>query len=138
MEEKKLDKSSLIGMAIITVLLFWMVSGTMFSDKKDDKTTETATTEKAVSTPIDQLAANAQNDTLASAQLQNQLGSFAYGATLPTVVNAKDIEVNNGVLTVVFSKKGGYIKEVIVNDQKNEFRAKMMIWLKSSRTITLN
>ncbi|RRA96463.1 membrane protein insertase YidC [Paenimyroides viscosum] len=118
MEEKKLDKSSLIGMAIITVLLFWMVSGTMFSDKKDDKTTETATTEKAVSTPIDQLAANAQNDTLASAQLQNQLGSFAYGATLPTVVNAKDIEVNNGVLTVVFSKKGGYIKEVIVNDQK--------------------
>ncbi len=118
MEEKKLDKSSLIGMAIITVLLFWMVSGTMFSDKKDDKTTETATTEKAVSTPIDQLAANAQNDTLASAQLQNQLGSFAYGATLPTVVNAKDIEVNNGVLTVVFSKKGGYIKEVTVNDQK--------------------
>lgn len=118
MEEKKLDKSSLIGMAIITVLLFWMVSGTMFSDKKDDKTTETTTTETAVKTPIDQLAANAQNDTLASAQLQNQLGSFAYGATLPTVVNAKDIEVNNGVLTVVFSKKGGYIKEVTVNDQK--------------------
>ncbi len=117
MEEKKLDKSSLIGMAIITVLLFWMVSGTMFSDKKDDKT-ENTTTETAVKTPIDQLAANAQNDTVASAQLQNQLGSFAYGATLPSVVDAQDIEVNNGVLTVVFSKKGGYIKEVTVNNQK--------------------
>jgi len=34
MEEKKLDKSSLIGMAIITVLLFWMLSGNMFSDDK--------------------------------------------------------------------------------------------------------
>ncbi|UUV20924.1 membrane protein insertase YidC [Paenimyroides aestuarii] len=118
MEEKKLDKSSLIGMAIITVLLIWMVSGNMFSDKKDDKTKETTTTETAAKTPIDQLAANAQNDTVATAQLKNELGSFAYGAALPTVVGAKDITVNNGVLTVVFSGKGGYIKEVTVNDQK--------------------
>ncbi|KAA5535316.1 membrane protein insertase YidC [Paenimyroides baculatum] len=119
MEEKKLDKSSLIGMAIITVLLFWMLSGTMFSDdKKDDKTKETAKTETAAKTPIDQLAANAQNDTVANAQLRNQLGSFAYGAALPSVTGAKDITVNNGVLTVVFSNKGGYIKEVTVNDQK--------------------
>lgn len=120
MEEKKLDKSSLIGMAIITGLLIWMLSGTMFSDKKDDKTTETTTvkTETAATTPIDQLAATAQNDTVASAQLKSQLGSFAYGAALPTVVGAKDIEVNNGVLTVVFSKKGGYIKEATVNGQK--------------------
>jgi len=119
MEEKKLDKSSLIGMAIITVLLFWMLSGNMFSDdKKDDKTKETAKTETAAKTPIDQLAANAQNDTVANAQLKNQLGSFAYGASLPSVTDAKDIEVNNGVLTVVFSSKGGYIKEATVNNQK--------------------
>lgn len=119
MEEKKLDKSSLIGMAIITVLLFWMLSGTMFSDdKKDDKTKETAKTETAAKTTIDQLAANAQNDTVANAQLKNQLGSFAYGASLPSVTGAKDIEVNNGVLTVVFSSKGGYIKEATVNNQK--------------------
>jgi len=119
MEEKKLDKSSLIGMAIITVLLFWMLSGNMFSDdKKDDKTKETAKTETAAKTPIDQLAANAQNDTVANPQLKNQLGSFAYGASLPSVTDAKDIEVNNGVLTVVFSSKGGYIKEATVNNQK--------------------
>ena len=119
MEEKKLDKSSLIGMAIITVLLFWMLSGNMFSDdKKDDKTKETAKTETAAKTPIDQLAANAQNDTVANAQLKNQLGSFAYGASLPSVTGAKDIEVNNGVLTIVFSSKGGYIKEATVNNQK--------------------
>ncbi|WCM42463.1 membrane protein insertase YidC [Flavobacterium sp. CBA20B-1] len=118
MEEKKLDKSSLIGMAIITVLLIWMVSGNMFSDKKDNKTKEATTTETAAKTPIDQLAANAQNDSVATAQLKNELGSFAYGAALPTVVGAKDITVNNGVLTVVFSGKGGYIKEVTVNDQK--------------------
>ncbi|MEG0916546.1 MAG: membrane protein insertase YidC [Myroides sp.] len=119
MEEKKLDKSSLIGMAIITVLLFWMLSGNMFSDdKKDDKTKETAKTETAAKTPIDQLAANAQNDTVANAQLKNQLGSFAYGASLPSVTGAKDIEVDNGVLTIVFSSKGGYIKEATVNNQK--------------------
>jgi len=119
MEEKKLDKSSLIGMAIITVLLFWMLSGNMFSDdKKDDKTKETAKTETAAKTPIDQLAANAQNDTVANAQLKNQLGSFAYGASLPSVTGAKDMKVDNGVLTIVFSSKGGYIKEATVNNQK--------------------
>jgi len=119
MEEKKLDKSSLIGMAIITVLLFWMLSGNMFSDdKKDDKTKETAKTETAAKTPIDQLVANAQNDTVANAQLKNQLGSFAYGASLPSVTGAKDMKVDNGVLTVIFSSKGGYIKEATVNNQK--------------------
>src|SRR5690606_37468812 len=85
MEEKKLDKSSLIGMALITVLLVWMMSGNMFSDKKDDKTKETTTTETDAKTPIDQLAATAQNDTLAHEQLKNELGLFAYGATLPRV-----------------------------------------------------
>ena len=118
MEEKKLDKSSLIGMAIITVLLFWMMSGTMFGDKNDDKAKETAKTETVANTSIDQLATNAQNDTVANAKLKSQLGSFAYGASLPSVVGAEDIKVNNGVLSVVFSNKGGYIKEVTVNDQK--------------------
>jgi len=119
MEEKKLDKSSLIGMAIITVLLFWMLSGNMFSDdKKEVEVKDKAVTEESVKTPIDQLAANAQNDTVAVKHLQNQLGSFAYGASLPSVVGANDITVDNGVLTVVFSKKGGYIKDVTVNGQK--------------------
>ena len=117
MEEKKLDKSSLIGMAIITVLLFWMMSGNMFSDKKEEAA-EATTSETVAKTPIDQLATTAQTDTLANAKLQQELGSFAYGAALPSVVNAQDVEVNNGVLTVVFSNKGGYIKEAIVNDQK--------------------
>lgn len=117
MEEKKLDKSSLIGMAIITVLLFWMMSGNMFSDEKQE-TSETTTSETVATTPVDQLATLAQADTLATAQLQKELGFFAYGATLPSVVNAQDVEVNNGVLTIVFSSKGGYIKEAIVNDQK--------------------
>ncbi|WLD22850.1 membrane protein insertase YidC [Flavobacterium dauae] len=118
MEEKKLDKSSLIGMALITVLLVWMMSGNMFSDKKDDKTKETAKTETAAKTSIDQLAATAQNDTLAHEQLKSELGAFAYGATLPSVANAKDVEVDNGVLKIVFSSKGGYIKEATVNNQK--------------------
>src|SRR5690606_32894284 len=54
----------------------------------------------------------------ANAQLKSQFGAFAYGASLPSVAGAKDIEVNNGVLTVVFSSKGGYIKEATVNGQK--------------------
>lgn len=119
MEEKKLDKSSLIGMALITVLLVWMMSGNMFSDKKDEnKENDKTKTEVAADQSIEKLAATAQNDTLATAKLQSALGSFAYGAGLPSVVNAQDVEVNNGVFTLVFSKKGGYIKEATLNDHK--------------------
>lgn len=118
-EEKKLDRSSLIGMALITILLIWMMSGKMFPEtsenQKEEAQTETAPlTEK----PLEQLAAAAVNDTLANEQLKVTLGSFAYGASLPSVINAEDVVVDNGVLTLVFSNKGGYLKEAVINNQK--------------------
>lgn len=120
MEEKKLDKSSLIGMALITILLIWMMSGKMFSDdKKETDQKEQAQTEaSSAKNDIEKLVSTAQNDTVANEQLKAALGTFAYGASLPSVVNAQDVEVNNGVLTLVFSNKGGYIKEATVNNQK--------------------
>lgn len=118
MEEKKLDKSSLIGMALITGLLFWMMSGNLFSDKEENKKEEKVQTEATTSNNIEKLAANAANDTVVNEQLKAALGPFAYGAALPSVANAQDIEVTNGVLTLVFSNKGGYIKEATVNNQK--------------------
>lgn len=120
MEEKKLDRSSLIGMALITILLIWMMSGKMFPDQTENQQKEETQTEIAAtdSNAVEQLAATATNDTVANEQLKAALGSFAYGASLPSVVNAEDVVVDNGVLTVVFSNKGGYIKEVTVNDQK--------------------
>ena len=117
MEEKKLDKSSLIGMALITVLLFWMMSGNLFSDKKETENKTEVKTE-ATTTNVEKLAATASTDTLANEQLKAALGPFAYGAALPSVTNAKDVEVSNGVLTLVFSSKGGYITEATVNNQK--------------------
>lgn len=118
MEEKKLDKSSLIGMALITGLLIWMMSGKMFSDQKEDPKQDKPTTEVAAKNQVDQLAANAATDTLANQQLKAALGPFAYGAALPAAAKAQDIEVKNEVLTLVFSNKGGYIKEATVNGQK--------------------
>lgn len=120
MEEKKLDKSSLIGMALITILLIWMMSGKMFSDdKKETDQKEQAQTEaSSAKNDIEKLASTAQKDTVANEQLKAALGTFAYGASLPSVVNAQDVEVNNGVLSLVFSNKGGYIKEATVNNQK--------------------
>src|SRR5690554_6492263 len=118
MEEKKLDKSSLIGMALITILLIWMMSGKMFPDASENQTEEAQTAVAVTPSSAPEQIAAATNDTIANEQLKAALGSFAYGASLPSVVNAEDIEVDNGVLTVVFSNKGGYIKEVTVNDQK--------------------
>src|SRR5690554_275294 len=118
MEEKKLDKSSLIGMALITILLIWMMSGKMFPDASENQTEEAQTAVAVTPSSAPEQIAAATNDTIANEQLKAALGSFAYGASLPSVVNAEDIKVDNGVLSVVFSSKGGYIKEVTVNDQK--------------------
>src|SRR5690554_1544620 len=118
-EEKKLDRSSLIGMALITILLIWMMSGKMFPEASENRNEEAQT--ETASSPVEsveQLAASAVNDTIANEQLKATLGSFAYGASLPSVINAEDVVVDNGVLTLVFSSKGGYLKEAVVNDQK--------------------
>ncbi|MDN3707045.1 membrane protein insertase YidC [Myroides ceti] len=118
MGEKKLDKSSLIGMGVIAALLFWM----MYSSKSTDTSketeekakTETAATNKT--SDIDHLVKNA-NDTAVNPQLKAALGAFAYSATLPSV-KGKDVKVTNDLITITFSNKGGYIKEIEVNNVK--------------------
>jgi len=118
-EEKKLDRSSLIGMALITILLIWMMSGKMFPDATENQKEEAQT--EVASAPeksVEQLALSAATDTIASEQLKATLGSFAYGASLPSVINAEDVVVDNGVFTLIFSNKGGYIKEATINNQK--------------------
>ncbi|RRJ91505.1 membrane protein insertase YidC [Paenimyroides tangerinum] len=115
MEEKKLDKSSLIGMGLLAGLLFWMVSGNFgkedekLEDEKQ-KTEKVDTTEMAVA----EIFNAPPTDSLATEKFKAALGDFAYSATLPAAYD-EEVVVATDFLTVTFSNKGGYIKTLELN-----------------------
>ncbi|WP_177763970.1 membrane protein insertase YidC [Flavobacterium sp. I3-2] len=115
MEEKKLDKSSLIGMGLLAGLLFWMVSGGF--GKEDVKLEEEKQKTENVDTKAMEVAEifdGAPTDSLATAKYKAALGDFAYSATLPAAYD-EEVVVATDVLTVTFSNKGGYIKTLELN-----------------------
>ena len=54
-------------------------------------------------------------DSLKLLSLKNKLGAFAYASTLPSATD-NVTTVENGVLTLKFSNKGGYLSEVKLNE----------------------
>ena len=115
MEEKKLDKSSLIGMGLLAGLLFWMISGNFGKEdakiqEEKEKTENVDTTAMAVA----EVFKASPNDSLATEKFKAALGDFAYSATLPAAYD-EEVVVATDFLTVTFSNKGGYIKTLELN-----------------------
>lgn len=119
MEEKKLDKSSLIGMGLIAALLFWMVSGKFGNDdaKSENETKKSEQVDTTAQKVADALK-TAPNDSLGNEKLKAALGDFAYSATL-SAAQGGTTKVASDFLTITFSNKGGYIQELEVNDVKS-------------------
>lgn len=115
MEEKKLDKSSLIGMGLLAGLLFWMISGGF--GKEDAKLQEEKEKTENVDTAamaVAEVFNAAPTDSLATEKFKAALGDFAYSATLPAAYD-EEVVVATDYLTVTFSNKGGYIKTLELN-----------------------
>lgn len=147
MEEKKLDKNSIIGFVLISGILLWMLYANTPSAEelkakekkelvekqaKEAKTTKVATPTTAV-TPADSTQTAAE---------QAQLGSFGYSATLPSATDAVT-EIKNEVLSLKISNKGGYIVDATVlgfeQFEKNSKKAVQIIKdQNASLDITLN
>ncbi len=118
MEDKKLDKNTIIGFGLIFVIVMWMT----FSS------TQKAAKEDAEKKKVEKLAASYKqkelktataiaviNDTTKTnaaklAQLQGTLGSFAYSATLPSA-NESFTTIENDLISIKIANKGGYIVE---------------------------
>jgi len=115
MEEKKLDKSSLIGMALLAGLLFWMVSGGFGKEetKSDEEKQKIENVEKSAVEVAEVFKAN-PTDSLATEKAKAALGDFAYSATLPAAID-EQVVVATDILTITFSNKGGYIKNLELN-----------------------
>tara|TARA_B110000444_G_scaffold101553_1_gene95932 strand:+ start:215 stop:2107 length:1893 start_codon:yes stop_codon:yes gene_type:complete len=133
MEEKKFDLNTIIGFLLIGGILLFMLwqnqptpeeleaqklakekSEQLEDDKKTSevKNQEDITLENA----SNQTGFNKPSDSIGIAELQNILGSFAYSGTLPSAKKATTI-IENEVLKLTVSNKGGYIIEAELKDQ---------------------
>ncbi|MCX7547581.1 membrane protein insertase YidC [Xanthomarina sp. F1114] len=122
MEEKKIDINSIIGFVLIFGILVYMMytnapteeeKAAQEQAKQEQVEAEKKATEKtntAVTTAEDFSAATV-TDSMQLVALNNKLGAFAYSSTLPSATN-KETLVENDVLALKFSNKGGYLSEI--------------------------
>jgi len=133
MEEKKFDLNTIIGFLLIGGILLFMLwqnqptpeeleSQKLAKEKseqlEDDKKTSEVKNQKDITleNASNQIGFNKTSDSIGIAKLQNILGSFAYSGTLPSAKNATTI-IENEVLKLTVSNKGGYIVEAELKDQ---------------------
>jgi YidC/Oxa1 family membrane protein insertase len=118
MEEKKFDKNSIIGFALIFIIVMYMMFNSQKEAQKEQaekakkellnkvkkaKEVATKSIEKAI---VDTTA----SDTAKLQKLQSSLGAFAYSATLPSAKNDFKI-IENDLVYLKIANKGGYIVE---------------------------
>lgn len=129
MEKKKFDLNSLIGFLLIGGILVWMLY--MNKPTEEELQAEKAKTEAAAKQNAEaekgkqeitlaQATSDSMNvlnpsDSLALEQLKNKLGSFAYSGTLPSATDGITV-LENDVLSLKISNKGGYITEALLKD----------------------
>lgn len=106
MEERKLDRNSIIGLVLISGLLAWFLMTSKSNETPADNKAETEQTANSVAVT---------NDSLQVAQLKQNSGVFAYGLDN---ARTQDIEVESELLKMTFSSKGGYLSKVEIKNQK--------------------
>ncbi|UBZ11178.1 membrane protein insertase YidC [Leeuwenhoekiella palythoae] len=126
MEEKKFDKQSMIGFLLIGAILLFMLWQNQPSDEElaaqkaqeEQVEAQEAAAEKASQTDAVVESTTPQNDSLALERYKATLGSFAYSATLPSATD--DVtELENDVLALKVSNKGGFITEARLKNFKS-------------------
>ena len=122
MEERKLDINSIIGFVLIFAILLYMLwqnqpTPEELEAQEKAKQEQVQAEEKAKADEqtavktVDDFSVASTTDSLQLIQLNNKLGAFAYSASLPSAVSNETL-VENDVLALNFSNKGGYLSEV--------------------------
>lgn len=119
-ENKKFDVNSIIGFALIGIILFWMLytnqdqqtepKQTETEQVEEDKPSSSSLTNTDVEATAPQETATIANDSIAQLIAQQQLGVFAYAEM---AASDKDgfTEISNDVLRLKISNRGGQIIE---------------------------
>ena len=122
MEEKRFDRNSIIGFVLIFVILIFI----MYQNQPDPKVLAAQKAEKELvvkaakakeledkKIEVATVAVAATGDSTQLAQLQKNLGNFAYSATLPSA-KAGVTTIENDVVKLVIANKGGFIVEAVL------------------------
>jgi YidC/Oxa1 family membrane protein insertase len=118
MEEKKFDKNSIIGFALIFIIVMYM----MFNSQKEAQKEQAEKAKKELLNKVKKakevatksiekdIVDTTASDTAKLQKLQSSLGAFAYSATLPSAKNDFKI-IENDLVYLKIANKGGYIVE---------------------------
>ena len=117
MEERRSNLTSIIGMALMAiVLMFFFYRNQPTQDPSNNNpTSQTATPQQDSSS---QAPASLPTDSLALSQYKEKLGAFAYAATLSSNKEGEVTTLENSLLKVQVSNKGGQITSLLVKNQK--------------------
>ena len=123
MEQKKLDLNSIIGFALIFVIIIWMFYNNQPSKeelaaekaKKEQTDKEQKIKKVATKTVANIITDTTAIDTLQFQKLQSTLGGFAYSATLPSAKENFTI-IENDRIKLKIANKGGYIVEATLKN----------------------
>ncbi|WP_353086701.1 membrane protein insertase YidC [Flavobacterium sp.] len=116
MEEKKFDKNSVIGFALLFVLILWM----MYNSSQEQQKAQTgkATTAQKSTPKKDTPAAKpalptdtTATDSNAVKAAESKFGKFAYAATLPSAKGGTTV-LENDLVKIVVANQGGAVQQV--------------------------
>jgi YidC/Oxa1 family membrane protein insertase len=125
MEEKKFDKNSIIGFALIFAIIMWMMYNSQKTAQEEQaqkikqekidkaKKAKEVATKQVLQTVVDTTV----SDTVKLQKLSSALGSFAYSATLPSAKESFTT-IENELVTLKIANKGGYIAEAVLKNYK--------------------
>ena len=133
MEEKKFDINTVVGFLLIGAILLYMLwqnqptPEQLEAQKAEKEKIEQIEIDNKISDKVSQQDISLENamttftianseDSLGLSELQNRLGSFAYSGTLPSATEATTV-IENEVLKLTISNKGGYIVEAKLKEQ---------------------
>ncbi|WP_283635821.1 membrane protein insertase YidC [Aquaticitalea lipolytica] len=128
MEEKKFDLNSTIGFILIFGILLFMLWQNQPTPEElaaekakqeqveaKEKANEAKKKKDTFETTASDYSNTSAADSLKLLSLKNKLGAFAYASTLPSATD-NVTTVENGVLTLKFNNRGGYLSEVKLNE----------------------
>ena len=117
MEERRSNLTSIIGMALMAIVLmfFFYRNQPTQAPSNNNPTSQTATSQQDTSS---QAPASLPTDSLALSQYKEKLGAFAYAATLSSNKEGEVTTLENSLLKVQVSNKGGQITSLLVKNQK--------------------
>jgi YidC/Oxa1 family membrane protein insertase len=126
MEENKFDLNTFIGFMLIGAILLWMLYQNQPTEEElqaqaaSVEQVEPVSPDKDMTKLDSSIAVNQVNDPIDSdarmERLNNEFGDFAFAATLPSW-NDETTVLENDLLTLMISNKGGYI---VSAELKNE------------------